>query len=408
MKCVWIFNHYAQEPGGAGGTRHFGLAKHLRAYGWDAVVIASSVELNTGRQRLSDGVAFERVEYEGVPFVWVRTPEYAGNGGGRLLNMLKYAFGILDRNILRTLPLPDAIVGSSVHPFAVVAAAFLARRYKVPLIFEVRDLWPQTLIDMGRLKRGSGLAVVMRFLERWLYREAKKIVVLLPRAHEYIVPLGVAADKIVCIPNGVEISDRDFPVWRPVGEIFELMYLGAHGQANGLECLIEAMAILNRDWPELKVRLKLVGDGPEKPKLISLVHSKGLNNVFFQGSVPKREVPKVAGTADAFVICVRDLPGLYRYGISMNKLFDYMASARPTIIAVEAANNPIADAHAGISVRPDDPRALASAIKDLAEMDASEREKMGRAGWEYVNRNHSYRSLAERFSKVLDSAISCR
>ncbi len=405
MKNVWILNHYAQIPGGAGGTRHFHLAEYLRRYGWNASVIAASVELNTGRQRLAPGVK-QRIEcVKGIPFLWVRTPEYSGNGGGRMMNMLSYSWKVLLRGTTRDLPRPDAIIGSSVHPFAAVAAAFLAKRYRVPFVFEVRDLWPQTLIDMGRLKERSITASVMRALELWLYRRAERIITLLPKADEYIVPLGISKDKITWIPNGVDLS------LFPTGELetaaqddeFTLMYFGAHGQANGLADLMSAFKLVEDNPRGRRIRLRLIGDGPLKLELIAQARDLGLRNVSFEPPVGKSEIPALASEADEFVITVLNLPRLYRYGISMNKLFDYLAASRPIVIASDAANDPVREAGAGITVAPGDPAKLAEAILRLSEMSKSARNVLGAAGRKYVEVNHGFDHLAGRLAKLLDS-----
>lgn len=406
MKNVWILNHYAQEPGGAGGTRHFHLAEHLTAYGWQATVIAASVEHQTGQQRLVPGEKRRCDYFVGVPFLWLRTPGYNGNGGGRMLNMLAYTWAVLQRDSTAELIKPDAIIGSSVHPFAAFAGALLARRFKVPFIFEVRDLWPQTLIDMGRLKKSSLTTWALRKLELWLYRQAVKTIVLLPHAWEYIVPLGIQKDRVVWIPNGVDLSL--FPSPAPVmpTDTFTLMYFGSHGYANGLDNVLQAMNLLQRMQGAERIRLRLIGDGPMKPSLVEQARQLGLQNVSFEFPIPKNQIPALAAQADAFVISVLNLPGLYRYGISMNKLFDYMAAMRPVIIASDAANNPIADAHAGITASPDQPQALANAILQMVKLPAEDRKRMGNAGREYVERNHSVALLAKRLADTLESV--CR
>ena len=406
MKKVWILNHYAQEPGGAGGTRHFSLGKHLRTNGWAATIIAASVELNTGRQRLAEKESSHYCEFDSVPFLWVQTPGYSGNGIGRLLNMLAYSFRVLLPCTTRNLERPDVIVGSSVHPFAAWSGALLAKRFCIPFVFEVRDLWPQTLIDLGKLKPECIIARLFRALERWLYEQAGRIVVLLPRAADYIVPLGIPAEKIVWIPNGVELTGYPAPKPPAARESFTLMYFGAHGQANGLENVLQAMAIIKSKPGMQYVRLKMIGDGPLKPSLQELANALELNSVEFCPPVPKKNIPALATEADAFVICVRDLPNLYRFGISMNKLFDYLAAGRPVIVASGAWNNPIEDAKAGLTVQPEDPVALAGAIVQLVDMPPFKRAEMGRAGRAYVEEHHSFASLAAKFAATLDAVIA--
>ncbi|NCA86673.1 MAG: glycosyltransferase WbuB [Clostridia bacterium] len=405
MKQVWILNHYAQEPGGAGGTRHFSLGQHLRANGWAATIVAASVELNTGRQRLAGKESSRHCEFDSVPFLWVRTPAYSGNGIGRLLNMLAYSLRVLLPGTTRRLERPDVIVGSSVHPFAAWAGALLAKRFGVPFIFEVRDLWPQTLIDMGKLKPEGSVTRLFRALERWLYRRADRIVVLLPKAADYIIPLGIPAGKIVWIPNGVELTGYPAPNPPAARESFTLMYFGAHGQANGLDCVLRAMAGLQTDPDMRHVRLRMVGDGPLKPGLQQLASELRLDNVVFDPPVPKREIPSLAAQADAFIFNLIDAP-VFKFGVSSNKLFDFLAAARPIIFCCNSSNNPVEEANAGLTVPAGDPAATATAIKTVVHMVPEERAEMGRAGRVYVEEHHSFAALAAKFAATLDAVVA--
>lgn len=411
MKQVWIVNHYAQAPGEPGSTRHFHLADHLLPCGWQATIIAASVEHFRGKQRLQSDQAQRLDRFDGVPYLWVKTPEYKGNGGKRILNMLVYTCRVLLKSTTRELPLPDVVIGSSAHPFAAVAGAWLARRHKVPFIFEVRDLWPQTLVDMGRLREGAALTWALRKLERWLYRRAACTVVLLPRAWEYIVPLGVPKERVVWIPNGVDLSlfPPSEPPVRTAAEPFTLMYFGAHGQANALDHVLQAMKyvqqrqIESHDTP--RILLRLIGDGPLKLSLMAQAQQLGLTNVNFEPPVPKSQIPALATEADAFVIPVADLPNLYRYGISPNKLFDYLAAQRPIIIATAIIDNSVAESCAGITVPPNRPEKIADAILQMASLSYSERKKMGEAGRKYVEANHDFINISRKLADVLVDAI---
>ncbi|HOR72550.1 MAG TPA: glycosyltransferase family 4 protein [Verrucomicrobiota bacterium] len=409
MNTVWILNHYGQEPGGAGGTRHYSMARHLPAFGWRAFVLASSLESSTGRQRLPAGVMARLTPVEQGPsgFLWVRAPHYRGNGLRRVINMLAYTGRSLLPSTTRGLPCPAVVIGSSVHPFAAWAGQRLARRFGVPFVFEVRDLWPQTLIDLGALREGAVLTRLLQRGERWLYREARCIIVLLPQAHEYICPLGIPRDRIVWIPNGVDLQafpESDLPTER---ETFTVMYFGAHGRANALEHLLRAMSIVERDPRGANISLRLLGDGPRKPALIQLAQQLQLQHAQFERPVPKRQIASVAAEADAFVFCL-EKASVFRYGISSNKLFDFMASQRPVIFSCNASNNPVAQSGAGLSVEPDDSAALADAIVQLKELSLIERQNMARAGLAYVRENHDYRSLTRRLGQVLDEVVRPR
>jgi glycosyltransferase involved in cell wall biosynthesis len=406
MKQVWILNHYAQTLDAPGGTRHYHLAVNLLNQGWRANIVAASVDHVTSLQRLAAHEAQRFEINQGVPFLWVKTPEYAGNGGWRMRNMLIYSWCVLLRKTTAVLPRPDVLIGSSVHPFSAVAGVLLARRFSVPFLFEVRDLWPQTLIDMERIKTSSFMAWTLRKLELWLYKRAARVVVLLPHASEYIVPLGISRQKVVWIPNGVDLTLFPEPADPVPADIFTLMYFGSHGQGNGLDGVLQAMKLVEQVPLGKKIVLRMVGDGPLKPALLAQASALALKNISFESPVPKSQIPALAAQADAFVLTVLDLPKLYRYGISMNKMFEYLAAARPIILASGAANNPVADAKAGLSVAPGDPEALAQAILQIAATPLEERKNMGRSGRKYVVQNHDFVQLSARLASVLDEVCA--
>ncbi len=405
MKHVWILNHYAQEPGGAGGTRHFSLARHLPAHGWSATIIAASTDHAAGNQRLEESELSRVQLVEGVPFLWLKTRSYSGNGSDRVGNMLDYTRAVLSEQNLAGLEKPDVIVGSSVHPLAAWAGRRLAKRYRVPFVFEVRDLWPQTLIDMGRLTFNHPAAIALRWLERSLYRSAKRIIVLLPRAGDYIEPFGIDREKIVWIPNGVDLDLFAMPSPPALSGSFSLMYFGAHGAANDLGNLLDAMEIVGSAPGGQEIVLRMIGDGPLKASLITEARERGLRNIRFEPQVPKSAIPGIAAEADAFVICVKNLPGLYRFGISMNKIFDYMAAARPIVISVDASNDPVSEAGAGVAVPPGSPEALAAAFLELASLPSERSWQMGLAGRRYLEENHSMESLSRRLAATLDACL---
>ncbi|WP_334148934.1 glycosyltransferase family 4 protein [Hyphomicrobium sp.] len=407
MKHIWILNHYAQEPGGVGGTRHYSLARHLPHYGWKATIIAASTDHAAGTQRLGGGETSRLQDYDGVPFLWLGARAYAGNGGDRVGNMLDYTRAVLRRKNLSGLDAPDAIIGSSVHPFAAWAGRKLARRFGVPFIFEVRDLWPQTLIDMGRLSQRHPAAVALRALEKSLYRDAARIIVLLPKAHDYIEPLGISLEKIVWIPNGVDVENFPTRPPRQPDGAFTLMYFGAHGGANGLENLLAAMQRVGADPAGQNIVLRLIGDGPLKSTLVAKAREEGLTNVRFEDPVPKSQIPDLAAQADAFVFNLIDAP-VFKYGISSNKLFDFLAAGRPVLFCCTSPNNPIAEAGAGLTVAPENPQALADAILALASLPSDERARMGAAGRRHLEDNYDMRGLAARLASVLDDSLRSR
>jgi len=190
---------------------------------------------------------------------------------------------------------------------------------------------------------------------------------------------------------------------RADNEVFTLMYFGAHGPANGLDNLIKAMRIAEEKSQGRRILLRLIGDGPSKSELRELAADSAA--IRFESAVPKANIPNVAAEADAFVICVRDLPQLYRFGISMNKIFDYMAAQRPVIISANAPNNPIEESGSGLTVQAENPDALASAILEMAEYSTELRQEMGVRGRRYLEEHYDMAILADRLSKTLDDCL---
>ncbi len=401
---IWLVNHYAVPPGRPGGTRHFAFARKLRERGHRVTIIASSFDHYVRREaELRQGEAYRLEEIEGIRFLWIRTPPYSGNSPARAWNMVVFALRVLRTASPALLGSPDIVWGSSPHLLAALAAERLATRYRAPFVLEVRDLWPQTLVDLGGFSPRHPFIRLLEAIERYLYRRSDRIISLLPLAYLHMVEKGADPAKIAWIPNGVDLSLVPPPTPPEPRPVFSVMYAGAHGLANNLDLIVDAAAILEKKGWSSRIEFRLVGDGPEKPRLERLAQEREIQNIRFEGPIPKRDVYDALRSADAFVISLKESP-LFRWGVSPNKLFDYMALARPVIFAVAAASNPVAEAGAGITVPPNDPEALAEAAIQLAEMSAADRWAMGLRGRRYVEERHSLQRLTDGLEELLRRA----
>ena len=408
MPVVWIVNQYAQAPSGPGGTRHHSLARHLQHHGWQPLILAGSCEHNTGRQRLQP-CEHQRLECcEGIDFLWLRVAGEPSSGGWRrFATMLLFAFTLLRPGSTRSLPRPAAVIGSSVHPFAALAAWCLARRHHVPFVFEVRDLWPRTLVAMGAIAAGGPIDRCLGWLERWLAHRAARIVVLMPGGLAYFEALGIPGERLLWLPNGAELTATPPAPLRVQPRPFQLLYCGAHGPANALDTVLAAMAQLQaRGFGPDQLILRLIGDGSSKPALMQLAEALGLDAVSFEPPVPKQALAALTAEADGFVVAMQPLPELYRYGISFNKLFDYFAAARPIVSASCAAHDPVVAADAGIVVEAGDAFALADAIEQLIGLPLEDRQRFGSNGRRYLEQHHDYAQLAQRLAFELDCVVA--
>ncbi len=394
-KAIWIINHFATPPDAPGGTRHYDFGVELTKRGYKVTIFASDFNYMLRKRTPSRHLH----KADGVRFVWVRSLRYKKNNWRRAVNMLSFALNVIAVGIVRKRP--GVIMGSSPHLFAALSAYILAKIKGCRFHLEVRDLWPQVLIDMGSASEENALIVLLRKIESLLYREADRIIVLSRGAGEYIAERGVDPEKILLLPNGVyierfEIAENRASVRERLGmtDKFVVMYAGAHGLANALDTVLDAGCLCS------EVVFALVGDGPCKDELQQMISKRKLDNVVMLPAVPKRSIPDMLNAADALVITLRSVD-LFSYGVSPNKLFEYMASGKPILCAV---NGEVADlvtqANAGIAIEPENPEALARAVLSLM-MNRDKCSAYGANGRKFVAENFSRSGMVDSLVAIL-------
>lgn len=400
---IWIVNHYADPPDGL-ATRSFDIGRRLVERGHPTTILACSFSHYHLRPSRRLGLRLWRREgIEDVDYVWIAAPSYRGNDWRRVLNMVVFSALAFIAGAVRR-ERPQVVIGVSVHPLAALSGYWLARIKGARFFFEVTDLWPETLIDFGRLSPGGHMARWMRRLERYLFRRAERIVMLWRHTDAYVESQGVSPAKILWVPHGVELARYEElePYEGAPDPPFRIMFLGGFVASNSLDSILDAAAVLEKRGRD-RIKFLLIGSGQERDGLIKRAHSMHLHNVEFRPHVPKREVGKVMGEADAFIYGLRDLP-LYRFGISLNKLTDYLAAGRPIVFFGRSSYDPVKEAQAGFSVPPGDPEQLADAIEHLVALTPQERMEMGERGRRYLLEHHNIPRLAERLLEVFEPA----
>lgn len=400
---IWVVNHYADPPDGL-STRSYDLARRMVQRGHSLTIFASAFSHYHFRTMRKIGLArlWRAENIEGVRFIWIRTTPYRMNDWRRMLNMLSFAMVSLLAGLF-VWERPHVVSGVSVHPMAALSGYALARLKGARFFLEVTDLWPQTLIDFGRLQPDSMTARSMRVLERFLFRHAERIVMLWRHTDDYVEAQGVSREKILWLPHGVEL-DR-YGELRPYAggteRPFKVMYLGGFVASMAIDNILAAAALLKQRHRE-DIRFLLVGAGTYRDQLIRQAREADLGNVDFPPPVAKKDIARAMNEADAFIYGLRDLP-LYKYGMSLNKLTDYLAGGRPIIFYGNSTYDPVSDARAGFTVPPDNPDALADAIERLVSLNPNERVEMGRRGREYLVEYHNIPRLADRFLQAIES-----
>jgi glycosyltransferase involved in cell wall biosynthesis len=415
---VWMVNHHAGAPDESAGTRHYALARQLVRRGHEVTIFAGNVSGHPGkRNRLKPGQLCRAERHEGVRFVWIRTIPYRDNGGWRRpAGMLAFlaAFVVVQSRESR----PDLIIGSTVHPFAALGGWMAAKLRGARFAFEIRDLWPQTMVDLGAMRVGSPGERMLRALEAFLVRRASAVITLLPGIRAYLLERGLPADHVVYIPNGADLDafSADASLDNAPGEVtrlteeiarlraegrFVVGYLGAFGRVNRADLIAGAGVLCERRDPG-RLGVVIVGEGPERPAVEQA--ADGSPSVSICHAIPKAFVPTILRSLDAAVVHTTYTP-VYRYGVSFNKLFEYMAAERPVVFACDSAYDPVRQSGAGITIAPDSAEALAEAFLELASTSPEARSAMGAAGLAHVEREHSMETLGETLAALVEDRL---
>lgn len=413
MEILYI-NHYAGSLKHGMEFRPFYMAREWIQRGHKVSILAASHSHVRATQPAISGT-FTNENINNINYVWCKTPKYEGNGVKRFINILVFIIRLFQYSFtIKKRERPQVIIASSTYPLDIFPAKFMAYIFNAKLIFEVHDLWPLSPIELGGMKKTHPFIILMQLAEDFAYRYSDKVISMLPKTLGHMQSRGLDSKKFVYVPNGIDLSEWENLITfaqLPEGvkilikkikedqikNIFTIAYLGTHGLANALDNFISAAEILK----DLPIHFYLVGGGPDKNKLIEFAKSKNLKNIFFENPIPKNTIPVITKLFDANYIGLQK-QSLFRFGISPNKIMDYMAAGKPIINAIEAGNDPIKEANCGLSVKAEDPIALAQAIITLSQMPAEEREKLGENGRVYVYREHDYKTLAQKFLKEIE------
>lgn len=405
---ILLINHYAGSKAHGMEYRPFYLAREWQKLGCETTIVAASFShLRTTSQEVERGLAEELVE--GVPYIWLKTPRYQGNGLRRALNMFAFTAQLFRyRKFLAQKYRPDVVITTSTYPLANVPAYRIAKSSRAKLIYEVRDLWPLTLVELEGMSRWHPFIRLMQWAENFSYRTASRVTCSLSNAASHMIEHGMRPEKFAYIPNGVAADD-----WLESGSVlpkehreklsslkaegkFLLGYAGSHGVSNALGCFLEAAALVQQQ----PVAFVFVGQGPEKQSLEERALRQNLTNVLFLPPVPRACVPSLFSLLDAFFLGWQ-AKEIYRFGISPNKLLDYMKAGKPVIHAARGANDLVAESQCGFSVPAENPEAIAEAVARLVSLPRGEREAMGQKGKRYVEAHHDYSVLARKYLEVL-------
>jgi glycosyltransferase involved in cell wall biosynthesis len=407
MRVLFISQYFPPEMG-APAARTYELARRWVQMGAAVTVITALPNHPTGvvPERYRGGRVFEE-EIDGIRVL--RTWIYAAANRGvwrRSLNYVSFMLSSLVLGVRRAGPV-DVIVATSPQ-FLVGLSGWVASRWRgVPFVFEVRDLWPDSIAALDMLREGTVLRALRR-LEMMLYRHADRIVGVAHSTRGELARRGVDPEKIRIIPNGADGElFRDLEKYNGIrenldlGRKFVVSYVGTHGLAHGLETVLECAQLL-REHDD--IAFLFVGDGAERESLVRRSRELGLANTRFVGVQPRERIPYYLASSDVSLVPLKRKPLFQK--VLPSKLFEIMGCARPVILGVEGeAREAVERAGAGLCVRPEDPRELAAAILRLYR-DPQLGDRLGRAGRRFVRRNFCRDQLALAYFDLLREVVA--
>jgi len=400
MHILLIHRAFAQSDQ-PGGTRHIELGRILTAKGFRMTVVTASVSYLNAASGVGGTPLPERESLEpGIEVIRCT----AGTSARHLWGRFQEMFGFMLSSFWKGLSIPgvDLVWATSPTLFQALAAALVAKLKRKPLLLEIRDIWPDALEDIGALCNPVAIAIA-NALAKWLYRQATCIVINSPGFRRHLMAKGVPDKKLFLVANGVDTTmfnpaDRGSNLRSEMGwdDQFVALYSGAHGMANDLDAVLEAASLLS---PHPRVRVILLGDGPEKPRLKGRAEQMGLSNVEFLDPVPKSAMPSLLAATDC---CIAHLkPSAMQAMVYPNKVFDYMAAGRPTVLGIGGVIREVIEgAQGGIPTEPGDARAMADAIEFLSRSPEVGRQ-MGINARAFVERNFQRQAIADSLLHVL-------
>ncbi len=403
---IWFFNHYAVPPQYYPLARPYHFARHLQKKGHKVTIFAASSVHLSEENLITDHSARKAQKIDGIRYVFLKARNYEGNGLQRILNFFDYTLRLFTQT--KDFNKPDVILATSVHPLTCVAGILLAKKYKCRCVVEIADLWPLTLVEYGAIKERQWITKALYALEHWIYKKADAILFTMYGGKQYIKDQGwdydVSLDKVFYINNGVDLevyrrqeqqdvyTDEDLQRT----DTFKILYTGSMGKANAMYDILDAADQL-KDNP--KIQFLLFGGGYLEEELKEYCVSHQITNVIFKGKVNKKYIPNILSQGNLNIMTgISDR--VTEYGLSMNKMFDYMASGRPIISNIQTKYD-ILEAHrCGVSIKAGSAQEMAETIRDFYRMDEKQYTDYCVRAKEAV-RQYDFEQLTEELEQIL-------
>jgi len=403
---ILLIHQYFLEKGDGGGSRFNEMTQVWAEQGHEITILAGMVHYATGKKikRYKKKLfVTDKQFYKNVDVIRCHVSEsYNKSFIGRVWAYFSFVISSIYAGLFKIRKKHDVILVTSPPLFVGITAYVLSFFKRIPFIFEIRDLWPESAIDTGVLK--SKIIIKFAFwFERFIYKRAKLINVLTPAFRDKLINnKKVPKEKIILIPNAADftlakqiaetLNVESFRNELQLKDKFVLTYVGAHGIANHLIQLIDAAEQLT----DTNVVFQLIGDGMHKKMLEEEVKKRNLNNVIFRKPVSKKEVFKYIYISDMGISALKNVETFKT--IYSNKTFDYMSCKKPILMLIGGVSKQLLeDSKSGMYVEPENTEALVKSIKKLLTMDEETLEEMGENGFQYAKKHFDRKKLAKLY-----------
>ncbi len=371
MTSIWIFNQYNMPPEYGHLNRHFNFGKYLNRMDYKPVVFVGSFLHNVNRQMIHENVPYKKYENCEYPYFFVKTCDYSKSKLKRVYAMFEFY-----RNIFRTtrhMDKPDIILGSTAHPLVAIAAIRLAKKYGCESIVEVRDLWPESFVAYNIIKKNNPILKLLYLGEKWIYKNADKLIFTMEGGRDYIIEKGwdkeqggpIDINKVHHLNNGVDLEVYDHDKNHFVlddedlndEESFKVIYTGSIRKVNKIDKVLDVAKVIR----DKNIKFLLWGEGDQLESLKKRIINEGIDNVKFKGRIDKKKIPYITSKAQLNIVFGENMP-LFRFGVSMNKMFDYFASGKPMLFTFKVKYSLIDKYSAGIELENSNAESIAQNI----------------------------------------------
>lgn len=417
-KKIWFFHHYATPPTMSGMIRPYNFAINMLEKTYTSTIFAASYLHYSDQNLINNNDLYLKNSDTEIPFVFIKTPSYKGNGIKRLLNMISYYNNLLKvfKKFVKLEGKPDLIIASSPHPLAMIAGIRIAKKLGIPCINEIRDFWPEVFFMGGKLKEHGFIGKIIVKGEYWIYKNSNALIFLKEGDYTYItdkkwdIDQGGKIDLEKCyyINNGVDIEKFNLQIENERlnddhldTKKFKVIYAGAIRPVNNVSIILDAAKLLKMNK---NIQFLIYGVGNQVELLKKRIKDESITNVKMKGYVDKKYIPYVLSKSSVNILNYSQKKYNWSRGNSSNKIFEYMASGKPVISTVKMGYSPIEKYDCGISLEEDTPEALAEAVLKVYNMPKDKYNKISKNAKQGAI-EFDYKKLTNKLITVMESQL---